>query len=133
MQLGWEKEFGLECPVGDDECQRAVFFSQVDIFNGIDSQPVWTTINQIEAFSFGGPRDNPGYRARINSTFQFSGTVGQTGIDLNTPIPNFIDLDLSDIAAGRLFTVQHTLIVYAFDRALHLGGPARHPPTRQSP
>lgn len=122
FQLGWEKEFGLECPPGDDRCQQAVLFSQVDVYNGIDSQPVWTKINWVEVFSDGGPSNNPGYNVRFSddTDFQFWGTVGQTGIDMYTLDPQFIDVDLSAIDAESLFTVQHTLTVYTYDRASHL-------------
>ena len=122
FQLGWEKEFGLECPPGDDRCQQAVLFSQVDVYNGIDSQPVWSKINRVEVYSFGGPSNNPGYSWTCTSDcdFQFVGTVGQTGIDMYTIDPQFIDVDLSAIDEEALFTVQHTLTVYTFDRASHL-------------
>lgn len=123
FQLGWEKEFGLECPPADERCQQAVLFSQVDVYNGIDSQPVWSRVNRVEIYSYGGPNNNPGYAWNVPEEypdFQFWGTVGQTGVDRYTIDPQFIDVDLSAIDDEALFTVQHTLIAYTFDRASHL-------------
>jgi hypothetical protein len=123
FQLGWEKEFGLECPPRDEKCQQAVLVSQVDLYNGIDSQPVWSRFNRVEIYSYGGPNNNPGYAWSVPEEyrdFQFWGTVGQTGVDRYTIDPQFIDVDLSAIDVDSLFTVQHTLTVYTFDRASHL-------------
>lgn len=123
FQLGWEKEFGIKCPVGDEGCQFAGWDFVVDVWRVGNNTPVWTDHFYVEVESRGDAQNKLGYDIHRDGSsvgYRLIGTAGQYGVDLSI-FPNFsIEADLSGIAVDEVFVVSSWLRLTAYDRGGHL-------------
>lgn len=124
--LGWEPEFRVKCPPNDERCQQANILHEVKVWNATGDTPVNSSREGLIVYSVGDSTRNPGYVVQAIGpprAIALTGTITRTGANVSLPpfVPYVIEVDLSGIGQGELFTLEYTLEVTALDFGSHIG------------